>query len=426
MSLTKIKTFFKVLLIVVLVIAVCGCTSPITIGRKTSDAINVYPAMVELPVGETLILQILTGSGNEENMDVEWNSSDEQIATVSEDGRVTAIAAGEAFVDASAAGDERRKSSCRIVVKEDGPILLFSVDDLGNGEQNSTSGSQTDSGSPNLPGGGSSQGESETPDTPGESQGETGSGDETGPGESEQGETGPSEVDEQIPMEQESGGSIPDGGIPKTNQYIWTIRVNDTIEEDVGDSMKVIYKLNLNAKKEGGKNCRGAYRGRATFEIKVDTGDLTEGILENAEVLKKFDINVGVKYSADDVSFDVINYNPSDFYRYGSGSNNVEIVPLVPDSNVAPPQERSPVVSLVPMSGMACDYMEVEGSGSFGASSLDIEDIGIDMDKDIGSSGIMIYKMSITPVGRIELQVPDIKSSQRFKGQLSRKPVYPD
>ena len=70
--------------------------------------------------------------------------------------------------------------------------------------------------------------------------------------------------------------------------------------------------------------------------------------------------------------------------------------------------------------------MEVEGSGSFGASSLDIEDIGIDMDKDIGSSGIMVYKMSITPVGRIELQVPDIKSSQRFKGQLSRKPVYPD
>ena len=49
--LTKVKTFFKVLLIVVLVIAVCGCTSPITIGKKTSDAINVYPAMVELPVG---------------------------------------------------------------------------------------------------------------------------------------------------------------------------------------------------------------------------------------------------------------------------------------------------------------------------------------------------------------------------------------
>ena len=97
MSLTKIMTFFKVLLIVVLVIAVCGCTSPITIGRKTSDAINVYPAMVELPVGETLMLQILTGSGSEENMDVEWNSSDEQIATVSEDGRVTAIAAGEAL-----------------------------------------------------------------------------------------------------------------------------------------------------------------------------------------------------------------------------------------------------------------------------------------------------------------------------------------
>ena len=51
MSLAKVKAFFKVLLILVLAIVVCGCTSPITIGRKTSDAINVYPAMVELPVG---------------------------------------------------------------------------------------------------------------------------------------------------------------------------------------------------------------------------------------------------------------------------------------------------------------------------------------------------------------------------------------
>lgn len=429
----NVKTTLRVLLLtLIMAIVVSGCKIPFLEKGNDSSAVEIYPAMAELPVGETLLLQIRSASASIENMDLKWHSSDDQIAEVSEDGRVTAITEGEAFVEAFPAGDESRKGSCRIVVKEDGPILLFSVDDLGNSEQNSTSGSRSDSGSPNLPGGGSSQRESEPPDTPEDPQGEAG-----------QGETGQGETDEQIPIEQDSGVNTPAEKIPTIGEFIWTIRIKGTIEEDMGESMKAVYKLNLNAKKEGGKNCRGAYKGQATLEAKVDTGDLTKKVLEGAgDVLKKFEINVGFKYEATGFTFDVINYNPYDFSDFGYGSpgnpsNAVDIAPLVPDDGggitIAPlvpkdgtHSERPPIVSLVPKSGMACGFIKGQASGTFGASTQDINDIGINMDKAIGDSGIMSYRMSITPVGRIEFQVLDIKTNQSFKGQLSRKPMYPD
>lgn len=415
---SKVKTAIRVsLLMLVLVLVACGCSNPTDITGKTQATIKIYPVMVELPIGETLLLKIQTASDGREDMDVEWVSSDYQIASVSEDGYVTAIAEGETVVEASLVKNKKQKSTCRVVVVEDGPILLFSVDEkeFENNGSNSTSESQGGSQTQSPPGIGTPQGDTvppEPPDTPDDSQSE---------GEQEGTET-------DIPVEHNPEIDIPVEHDPRIDEFIWTIRVNDTVEKeikDLGVPLKIIYKLKLNAVKKGGKTSKGTYKGTATLEMKIDDSELSKEIMEKSEgTIIKFLLNIGGTYNADNLSIQVESYNNKEYLDFGKRSANnpgdtITIVPLVPkDTN---PE----IVQLVPIFSMALGEVSFEGSGVFGASSLDIAGIGIDMDEQLGSSVASPYKMSILRGGRIHFQILNSGINGIFSGRLSKQPIVP-
>ena len=426
-----VKTAIRVsLLTLVMAVIACGCPSSISVADRAPATIKIYPAMAELPAGETLLLKVNMASGSTEDMSVEWKSSDDRIASVSENGYVTAIAEGEAIVEVSLVNDKRQKGACRIVVKENGPILLFSVDE--KEDENNTSSSTSGSHTQNPPGIGAPQGEPEEPeppDTPDDFQGET-----------EQGG-----MEEEIPVEHDPELDIPVEHDPRLDEYIWTIRINDTLEKDIGNSglpLKLVYKLQLNAVKKGGKTPMGVYEGNATLEMKVDTGKLSKEILEKSEgLLSKFLVNIGGDFSADSLSMQVDPYNHKDFSNFDKGSaddsgDTITIAPLVPKdggSSGGPeivelkPREDAgsgpEIVPLVPKFGMALGYALFEGSGAFGASTLDISGVGVDLDEQMGSSVALTYKLSIGSAGKIDFKITELGINDSFSGRISRKPM---
>lgn len=414
---SKVKTAIRVLLLMlVLALVACGCPNPTDITGKTQTTIKIYPAMVELPVGEALLLKVQTESGGAEDMDVEWNSSDYQIASVSEEGYITAIAEGEAVVEASLVKNKEQKSTCRVVVVEDGPILLFSVDEkeFENNGSNSTSSSEGSSQTQNPPGIGTPQDDTkppEPPDTPDDSQGE---GEQEG-------------TEAEIPVEHDPEIDIPVEHDPRIDEFIWTIRVNDTVEKeikDLGAPLKLIYKLKLNAVKKGGKTSKGVYKGTATLEMKIDTSELSKEIMEKSEgTITKFLLNLGGTYNASNLSIQVEPYNNKEYLDFDKRSANkpgdtITIVPLVPE-------DSHEIVQLVSIFGMALGEVSFEGSGLFGASTQDIAGIGIDMDKQLSFSGPLPYKMSILRGGRIHFWILNSGINDLFSGRLSKQPIVP-
>lgn len=71
----------------------------------------------ELKVGDTLSLKAAIEPANATNQNVSWSSSDKNIATVDENGTVTAVAAGSADITVKTA-DGGKEASCTVTVKE--------------------------------------------------------------------------------------------------------------------------------------------------------------------------------------------------------------------------------------------------------------------------------------------------------------------
>ncbi|MDE7420814.1 MAG: Ig-like domain-containing protein [Muribaculaceae bacterium] len=96
--------------------------------QKTGDAGDDNPetpeitvaldkASVETEVGETVQLTASYLPEDAEDVVLAWSSSDEAIATVDENGLVTAIAAGECVITVALASDETVKAECTVTVK---------------------------------------------------------------------------------------------------------------------------------------------------------------------------------------------------------------------------------------------------------------------------------------------------------------------
>lgn len=71
----------------------------------------------ELKVGDTLSLKAAIEPANATNQNVSWSSSDKNIATVDENGTVTAVAAGSADITVKTA-DGGKEAACTVTVKE--------------------------------------------------------------------------------------------------------------------------------------------------------------------------------------------------------------------------------------------------------------------------------------------------------------------
>lgn len=77
--------------------------------------ITLDQSSVELRVGRTLTLNAKVTPANAENRSLDWSSSDENVATV-EDGKVTAVATGNAAITAKAVDGSGKSATCEVVV----------------------------------------------------------------------------------------------------------------------------------------------------------------------------------------------------------------------------------------------------------------------------------------------------------------------
>lgn len=71
-----------------------------------------------LTEGETLTLTATVNPADATNPAIEWSSSDVAVATVDENGVVTAVSEGEATVTATSVADPTKTASCKVVVKK--------------------------------------------------------------------------------------------------------------------------------------------------------------------------------------------------------------------------------------------------------------------------------------------------------------------
>ena len=83
------------------------------------DAIELSESEKKLNVGKSFTITATVKPDNAWNRTVTWSSSDPSIATVDENGTVTAIAEGEAIITAESA--DGVKAECKVTVeKKDG------------------------------------------------------------------------------------------------------------------------------------------------------------------------------------------------------------------------------------------------------------------------------------------------------------------
>ena len=71
---------------------------------------------LELTVGDVAIFRVKVLPSNATNKDVSWATSNEAIATVSTNGKVTAVKGGEATITVTSVADENKKAVCSVTV----------------------------------------------------------------------------------------------------------------------------------------------------------------------------------------------------------------------------------------------------------------------------------------------------------------------
>lgn len=350
----------------VLIVGVLG----VAIGE--SSTMTMYPAVLELPIGGRLILQVQSTSGRVENRDLHWVSSNSSVAVVSQGGHVTALSVGETRIEAYVESDPSQKAFCRVLVTESGPVLLYPKDD--------------------------------PPEPPGEPPGET-------PDEPPTDSPGEGDGDEGIPVEHDPELDIPVEHDPRIDEYIWTIRIHDTISHAVPDAevpVKLVYTLDLDAEKVGGKTSRGLYEGTATLEMKVDTSEMVDNIMKQAGgIFLKFVVDIGGTFQGD-VSIMVADYDVDRYIHF----------------NLKP--GMAPIVPLVRLHGMALGHMRLFGTTTAGGSSTDVGGVSINLyQPPIHSDAPLAYKLTLLGSGKVEMSL-DLGLNRSFKGQISRKPFVPN
>jgi hypothetical protein len=101
-----------------------GCGDDVTVSNPTT--VTVTPGSATLKVGESVTLTASVAT-DKSNKAVTWSTSDAAKASVSTDGKVTAIAAGNATITATAAADAGAKSSALITITADKGVQSVTV-----------------------------------------------------------------------------------------------------------------------------------------------------------------------------------------------------------------------------------------------------------------------------------------------------------
>lgn len=86
----------------------------------------------EIEIGKTILISATVEPDNATNKNVKWNSSDESIATVNDDGIVTGIKAGNVIITATASDGSGVTKNCSVTVNTPAPVALASVVNIGD------------------------------------------------------------------------------------------------------------------------------------------------------------------------------------------------------------------------------------------------------------------------------------------------------
>ena len=105
--------------------AVCA----VTVNPVPVSSVGLNKSSATLKVGKTLTLEATVLPENATNKNVTWESDDESIATVDEDGEVTAVAAGTAIITAKSVADPTKSATCTFTIT-DGAIDLSTTGEI--------------------------------------------------------------------------------------------------------------------------------------------------------------------------------------------------------------------------------------------------------------------------------------------------------
>ena len=111
---TANATRWTIALVTALILAACGTPTPPTVPEVTD--VTVTPATASLIVGDTEQLTADVTATGGASTDVTWSSDDEDVATVDQDGLVTAIAEGTATITATSDFDDTISGSATVSV----------------------------------------------------------------------------------------------------------------------------------------------------------------------------------------------------------------------------------------------------------------------------------------------------------------------
>ena len=104
-----------------------SATATVTVTDRDGVTVTISPTNVTLEKGATVTLSVeVTVSGSITDKTVKWSSSNESVAKVDSNGKVTAVGPGSATITATSNADKNQKATCAVEVKS-GVVAVTAV-----------------------------------------------------------------------------------------------------------------------------------------------------------------------------------------------------------------------------------------------------------------------------------------------------------
>lgn len=292
------KGFLMIFSLLLTIILMCSCGSKSKLATsnqerneedeqtssvESSISIIITPAALDMPIGRTISLQAESDS----DKPVTWSSSNEAIASVSSDGKVTSHTLGEAFVIATI---DSISTQSRISVI-DGSIALAYEKDPGAiselGSDRIPTNDDSDDSNQNNP----------TEDDPNNDNDDSNNKDENNNTEDN--------IPIVVPEDQEE--------VPFVDEYVWTINIEDGFEAELKmpemPGYLVRNDVKLLAQKLEGESIYGEYKGTIEFHTKINEQSFINAMNSFAPDAPITSFSSEVNIQTAEVTFTVVPYD---------------------------------------------------------------------------------------------------------------------
>ncbi|HML47299.1 MAG TPA: Ig-like domain-containing protein [Clostridia bacterium] len=375
----------KLLALLLIAVLACPPLNALAVGGEGTQSdpkINLYPGHVDLAKGASLKLYAYTTPDNP-NAAFAWETSDASIVDVGQDGTITANSPGEATIAVSLRQASDQNAACTVSVREEGITLLY----------------HTMPSDPPI-----------VPDGPEGPSGDPGSEDDGSGDDSQQadpdGQEALSDEGGEIPVEYDA--SIPVEVIPSIDEFIWTIKIDDTYDWQSTQGSLVLHVLNrlqLTAVKKGGKTPFGEYQCKGGLQVDYPEADIDAYIApEGGSAKSQFNpTNV-----LNDFVCSVKPINPGALYP---NPEDAELRTILRDN----------------YTGMASGEIVLSATGG-GSVTLTDKDGTVTGTHKMNLSATFPYRLRILKNGTVYFSyVTKAKENNtfRFKGKLYKTPIVP-